>query len=93
MSKSGGTFNNAALQSRATRLGGNTKPKLPNYGIPEWRKGREYLSKKMIPSSTERKEVPKYTGTLVIGIATMHKSNAIPIIDQQQAIDIARMRR
>jgi hypothetical protein len=34
-----------------------------------------------------------YTGTLVKGIATMHKSNAVPIINQEQAEDIAKMRR
>ena len=40
------------------------------------------------------KSEPKvYTGTLVKGIATMHKSNAVPVIDEQHAIDIARMRR
>ena len=42
---------------------------------------------------TAKKECPKYTGTLVKGIATMHKSNAIPIINEEQAKDIARMRR
>jgi hypothetical protein len=40
-----------------------------------------------------RVESPRYTGTLVKGIGTMHKSNAIPIIDEQQMKDIARMRR
>ena len=40
-----------------------------------------------------RPERQQYTGTLVKGIATMHKSNAIPVIDEQQAKDIARMRR
>lgn len=34
-----------------------------------------------------------YTGTLVTGIATMHKSNAVPVINQEQAEEIARMRR
>ena len=34
-----------------------------------------------------------YTGTLVKGIATMHKSNAVPIINEQEATDIANMRR
>ena len=34
-----------------------------------------------------------YTGTLVKGIGTMHKSNAIPIIDEQQMKDLASMRR
>ena len=38
-------------------------------------------------------EKKEYTGTLVKGIATMHKSNAVPIIDQEQATDIANMRR
>lgn len=40
-----------------------------------------------------KKETMKYTGTLVKGIATMHKSNAVPVIDDQHAIDIAKMRR
>ena len=40
-----------------------------------------------------KKESMKYTGTLIKGIATMHKSNAVPVINQQQATDIARMRR
>ena len=35
----------------------------------------------------------KYTGTLITGIATMHKSNAVPVIDQAQAIEISKMRR
>lgn len=34
-----------------------------------------------------------YTGTLVKGIGTMHKSNAVPIINEQEMKDIARMRR
>jgi len=38
-------------------------------------------------------EAPRYTGTLVKGIGTMHKSNAIPIIDEEQMRDLARMRR
>ena len=42
---------------------------------------------------TARKENMKYTGTLVKGIATMHKSNAVPVISQEEAEDIAKMRR
>ena len=44
-------------------------------------------------ANTERRESLKYTGTLVKGIATMHKSNAVPVIDQEQMKDISRMRR
>lgn len=45
------------------------------------------------PINTSRPERKEYTGTLVTGIATMHKSNAVPIINDEQAKDIARMRR
>jgi hypothetical protein len=34
-----------------------------------------------------------YTGTKVKGIATMHKSNAVPVFSDQEAIDISKMRR
>jgi hypothetical protein len=43
--------------------------------------------------NTNLKESLKYTGTLVKGIATMHKSNAVPVIDEEQMKDISRMRR
>jgi hypothetical protein len=34
-----------------------------------------------------------YTGTKIKGIGTMHKSNAVPIFSDEQAVDIAKMRR
>ncbi len=34
-----------------------------------------------------------YTGTAIKGIGTMHKSNAVPIFSDEEAIDIAKMRR
>jgi hypothetical protein len=34
-----------------------------------------------------------YTGTKVKGIATMHKSNAVPVFSDDEAIEISRMRR
>ena len=52
-----------------------------------------------VPSAPEttgvaaRVESPRYTGTFVKGIGTMHKSNAIPIIDEEQMKDLASMRR
>jgi len=40
------------------------------------------------------KPAPKvYTGTKIKGIGTMHKSNAVPIFSDQEAKDIATMRR
>jgi hypothetical protein len=43
--------------------------------------------------SLDKKEPLVYTGTLVKGIATMHKSNAVPVISQEHAEDISKMRR
>ena len=41
-----------------------------------------------------RKENPKYTGDLIVGIGTMHKSNAVPIMrGTKQAEELAKMRR
>ena len=39
------------------------------------------------------KPTPQYTGTKIIGIGTMHKSNAVPIFSDQEAKDISTMRR
>lgn len=41
-----------------------------------------------------KKESQRYTGDLIVGIATMHKSNAVPVMrGTSQAEDIAKMRR
>ena len=39
------------------------------------------------------KPAKQYTGTKVKGIATMHKSNAVPVFSDEEAVDIAKMRR
>jgi hypothetical protein len=47
-----------------------------------------------IPTSGFKKESPKYTGDLLVGIGVMHKSNLVPIMrGTSQAEDIAKMRR
>ena len=38
-------------------------------------------------------EKKTYTGTLVKGIATMHKSNAVPVLNNEDATAISQMRR
>jgi hypothetical protein len=40
-----------------------------------------------------KKPNPVYTGTAIKGIGTMHKSNAVPVFSDEQARDIATMRR
>lgn len=34
-----------------------------------------------------------YTGTAVVGISTLHKSNGVPVFSKEEAIDISKMRR
>jgi len=53
----------------------------------------EHQSLGIVGGNTLKREPLKYTGTLVKGIATMHKSNAVPVIDEEQMKDISRMRR
>jgi len=74
---------------------GNYKPKLrgtplPDYQVSDHR--QKYPSGDGIGVTFARKE-NTYTGTLIKGIATMHKSNAVPIMNDEQAIEVARMRR
>lgn len=58
--------------------------------------GRE---KKTIPSrvtpggDATKKPDKVYTGTAMKGVATMHKSNSVPVFDDQHLVDISNMRR
>ena len=63
---------------------------------PYRRSGTEHIPSLATMGNAEscaKKEPPKYTGTLIKGIATMHKSNAVPVINEEQMQDISRMRR
>jgi len=44
-------------------------------------------------SSMAKKEEKVYTGTEIIGIAQMHKSNAVPVRGKKQATEVANIRR
>lgn len=43
--------------------------------------------------STALKEIPKYTGTEMIGISIIHKSCLQPVFSKAAAVDVASMRR
>jgi hypothetical protein len=42
---------------------------------------------------TSAKPTKVYTGTKMLGIGTMHKSNSVPIFSNEEAVEIATMRR
>jgi hypothetical protein len=46
------------------------------------------------PESCAKRETKAYSGARrLLGIATLHKSNMVPVFDRQSAEDIAKMRR
>lgn len=51
------------------------------------------LTSDCIASNGIGRDKKVYTGTYIIGAATMHKSNCVPITSKEQAIDISHMRR
>lgn len=61
--------------------------------IPPGRETPHYPSRDSGGGSATRAPDKVYTGTMIKGIGTMHKSNAVPIFSDEQATDIARMRR
>jgi hypothetical protein len=50
-------------------------------------------SARLLPDSPSERTAQQYTGTLLTGLAVMHKSNIVPVFDKNQAIEIATMRR
>ena len=61
--------------------------------IPEGRNTTAHIKSVDTGGNATVKEAKVYTGTKVKGIATMHKSNAVPVFSDQEAIDISKMRR
>lgn len=43
--------------------------------------------------STALKPTQQYTGTKMLGIGQLHKSNAVPVFQSEDAVDLAKMRR
>ena len=61
---------------------------------PVRRETKDYPSlSNTIGGYAPRKESQKYTGDYITGIATMHKSNLVPISNKKQAIEVSQMRR
>jgi len=64
--------------------------KMPEYNVSDHR--QKYPSQ-VDTGITFAKKPNVYTGERLVGIATMHKSNSVPVFSQEDAIEIARMRR
>jgi hypothetical protein len=74
---------------------GRYKPTLRGTKMPEYNVSdhREKYPSQVDTGVTFAKKPNVYTGNRLVGIATMHKSNSVPVFSQEDAIEIARMRR
>ena len=66
------------------------------YNIPKYEPDPNYpkCSDKIPVGTSSKKEPQQYSGKRkLLGIATMHKSNMVPVFDAEDAKDIAKMRR
>jgi hypothetical protein len=85
----------AKLAPRFSSNKTQSAPRVLGRLTPQYPPGRE---PQHIPSRDTGGFAPKapdkfYTGTKIKGIGTMHKSNAVPIFSDDEAVDIAHMRR
>jgi|688.fasta_scaffold32766_11 hypothetical protein len=60
---------------------------------PRLEENRKYNSLVTTWEPCTKKPSPTYTGDKIIGIGTMHKSNAVPIFSDGEAKEISKMRR
>jgi hypothetical protein len=83
-------------QEERKRARGMSAPSLSSsysLKIPEGRNTTAHIKSVDTGGNAVLKPSPVYTGTMVKGIATMHKSNAVPVFSDEQAVDISKMRR
>lgn len=69
------------------------KAKLPKAPKPFRRETKSYPSLETGIGDCTKSESPKYTGDKLVGIGMMHKSNLVPIFNDEEAKDISKMRR
>ena len=65
------------------------------HDIPDYKENIRETAKTSdsVPNNGSRKQAQQYTGTFIKGIATMHKSNLVPVSKDGNPKDYATMRR
>jgi hypothetical protein len=73
----------------------NRLVKKPSFSvsIPKNRSTEHIPSKNSGIGTAAKADIPVYTGTKMLGIGVLHKSNAVPVFSDEEAIDISKMRR
>ena len=68
-----------------------TNSKMPKIVIP---RGTDHIPSRADTGGIAARAPDKvYTGSAVVGISTLHKSNGVPVFSKEEAIDISKMRR
>ena len=84
----------AEQEQRRQRKGLDAEPLQYSLSAPPGRETQNIPSRSSwVTGAVRTAEIPKYTGTKIKGIGTMHKSNAVPIFSDDEAEAIAHMRR
>ena len=78
-----------SASSRSVGKSGNP----PHLGCGDQRFESSRSDQVFYDPSMAKKEEKVYTGTEIMGIAQMHKSNAVPIRNKKSAEEVAKMRR
>ena len=83
------------LEEKKRKRAMSAEPLSGNYSltVPVGRNTTAHLKSVDTGGNATLKAPNVYTGTKVKGIATMHKSNAVPVFSDEEAIDISKMRR
>ena len=76
-------------RSRAMRA----EPLVYKLNAPVGRSTSTHIPSRVTAGGSTAPVTKVYTGTKVLGIATLHKSNAVPVFSQEEAVDISKMRR
>lgn len=83
----------AEQEDRARRRAMSAAPLDYKLSTPAGRTTTANLPSRVTPGGSTAPVHKVYTGTKVLGIATMHKSNAVPVFAAEDAVEISRMRR
>ena len=83
------------IEDKKRKRGLSAEPLKGNYSlsVPEGRNTTAHIKSVDTGGNAVLRPNPVYTGTKVKGIATMHKSNAVPVFSDEEAIAISKMRR
>ena len=81
------------LEEKRRRRAMQAEPLVYKLSAPEGRMTTHHIPSVNTGGNATLAPAKVYTGTKVKGIATMHKSNAVPVFSDEEAVEISRMRR